>query len=87
MVEIIYIHSDDETWLNPITKYIICITYGCKRIFRVRNKEKKIVYDIEPSGSLLFMDGNFQSEFTHEIQIRKKILQPRVSLTFGYRKI
>lgn len=82
-------HSDDETGLNPITKSVACITYGCKRTFRVRNKEnKKIVYDIEPCpGSLLVMEGNFQSEFTHEIPIRKKILQPRISLTFRYHKI
>lgn len=79
-------HSDDPRGLSPVSKAVACVTYGCKRTFRVRCKyTKKIICDIEPTpGSLLVMEGNFQSEFTHEIPIRKKISQPRISLTFRY---
>lgn len=77
-------HSDDESALSS-KKMVASIAYGPGiRTFRIRDKmSKKIVLDLQHQpGMLLVMEGEFQSEFTHEIPQQKRILEPRVSITF-----
>ena len=75
-------HSDDETGLD--NSGVIAISYGAKRIFRIRDKKtKKIVKDIPlESYSIIHMGGDFQKEFTHEVPVQKKVLDERISFTF-----
>ena len=75
-------HSDDETELDKIG--VVSISYGEERIFRIRDKkDKKIVLDENTTHcGILYMGGDFQRLYTHEIPIQKKITKPRISLTF-----
>lgn len=79
-------HSDDESALDKLTKAVAAISYGATRTFRIRDKHsKKIVLDLPmTSGMLLVMDGDFQSEFTHEIPTQAKVKGTRISLTFRH---
>ena len=82
-------HSDDERSLvygSPIAS----LSLGASRTFRIREKSKMapILADLLlNSGDFVMMQGNFQSEFKHEIPKEKKITQPRVSLTFREHKM
>jgi len=75
-------HSDDESFLDK--SGVVSISYGAERIFRIRNKEtKEIVCDeITKPGIILYMGGNFQKLYTHEIPVQKKIKESRISFTF-----
>lgn len=77
-------HSDDEKALDPTRKMVASIAFGTARKFRIRDKKtKKIVLDFDHiPRSLLVMEGNFQSEYTHEIPAQKLIKDPRISVTF-----
>ena len=63
---------------------VATISYGATRKFRIRNKQtKQIVLDYPlETGTLLIMQGEFQSEFTHEIPKELTIHNPRISITF-----
>lgn len=92
-------HSDDEKQLksnSPIITITLCQLSGADkkgntkkvtlRKFRIRDKEKNIVKDIETSnGLVIIMGGAFQSEFKHEIVkiAGKKSAEvgPRISIT------
>jgi alkylated DNA repair dioxygenase AlkB len=77
-------HADDEKQLvenSPIITITLSLP-GEPRIFRLRNKEKKIVKDIEtPNGIVLTMGGSFQKEFKHEIVKTAKLVGSRISIT------
>ena len=75
-------HSDDETGLD--NNGVIAISYGAKRIFRIRDKNTKaIIKDIPlESYSIVQMGGDFQKEFTHEVPVQKKVSDERISFTF-----
>lgn len=75
-------HSDDETGLD--NNGVIAISYGAKRIFRIRDKNTKaIIKDILlESYSIVQMGGDFQKEFTHEVPVQKKVSDERISFTF-----
>jgi alkylated DNA repair dioxygenase AlkB len=78
-------HSDDEGGLSK-NGGVACISYGATRKFRIRNKypnipETKLDLPLH-HGTLLFMGGKFQREFTHEIPSEAKVKQPRISFTF-----
>ena len=75
-------HSDDEAGLDSVG--VVSISYGCERIFRIRNKETKeiVCNELTTHCSILHMGGNFQKLYTHEIPIQKKIKEPRISFTF-----
>jgi alkylated DNA repair dioxygenase AlkB len=76
-------HCDDEKGLDN-NGGVVCISYGEKRKFRIRNKiDKKIVLDTYlQNNEIIQMDGDFQKEFTHEIPIEKTIKGIRYSFTF-----
>jgi len=78
-------HSDDEKELgkNPI---IASLSLGAKRVFQLRNKEnKKVRHNLElTNGSLLLMRGSTQHFWQHQIPKTKKVIDPRINLTFRY---
>lgn len=77
------LHSDDEKELgkNPI---IASISLGAVRAFRFKHKSKKNCVEklYLKSGSLLLMSGETQHHWKHEVPKSKKILKPRINLTF-----
>jgi alkylated DNA repair dioxygenase AlkB len=74
-------HSDNEKDLSSIG--VVAISYGAVRKFRIRDKSGKIIKDIPTtSGSIMWMQGEFQKEFTHEIPVEKKVKTSRTSFTF-----
>lgn len=80
-------HSDDEKGLDP-NHGVLAISYGASRTLRFRDKKtKKKVLDIKTNNDqIVQMKGKFQSYFTHEVPIEKKIQDSRVSFTFRYHK-
>jgi alkylated DNA repair dioxygenase AlkB len=76
-------HSDDEKELgkNPV---IASVSLGTKRVFQLRNKEnKKLRHNLElTDGSLLLMRGSTQHFWQHQIPKTKKVIDPRINLTF-----
>lgn len=89
-------HSDKEIELSSIG--VVCLSLGVGRKFRIRTKQPiningqaipmgKIILDHVTSNlELLWMSGDFQKEFTHEIPIEKKVTEPRLSITFRYHR-
>lgn len=88
-------HPDSEVGLDPSNKVVAGIAYGPgERKFRIRDfKTKKIVSDFYHTPcSLIVMDGEFQSLFTHEVPpVTKTELKgmpqtnlERISLTFRH---
>lgn len=74
-------HSDNEKDLSCVG--VVAISYGAVRKFRIRDRGGKIIMDIPTtSGSIMWMEGDFQKEFTHEIPVEKKIKTSRTSFTF-----
>jgi len=73
-------HRDNEKLLSPVG--VVSISYGAVRKFRIRD-DTGIVMDVPTlSGSIMWMQGDFQKEFTHEIPIEKKVKTSRTSFTF-----
>jgi len=77
-------HSDDESGLDQVG--VVAISYGAVRKFRIRDKKtKEILRDVPTkSNGIIFMKGDFQKKYTHEIPIEKKVLGVRYSLTFRH---
>lgn len=77
-------HSDDERGLG--TSGVVSLSVGATRKFRIRTRTtKERVFDCLLShGCLMHMQGDFQSEFTHEIPKELRIKEPRLSLTFRH---
>ncbi len=75
-------HSDDESGLDKVG--VVAISYGAVRKFRIRDKlTKKIIQDVPThSNGIIFMKGDFQKLFTHEIPIEKTVHGVRYSFTF-----
>ena len=75
-------HSDDEKSLGPNTT-IASISLGAARKFLFRHKKtKEAASIILESGSLLVMKGSTQTHWLHCLPKSKKILTPRINLTF-----
>lgn len=85
--EYICAHSDNEKNLDKTG--VVAISYGGDRIFRIRNKyTKKIFQDIPITNlDVIHMGGNFQKEFTHEIPKTKKNVGLRYSFTFRHHNV
>lgn len=46
-------------------------------------KKNENIFDLPlENNSIIWMQGDFQKEFTHEIPIEKRVKEPRISLTF-----
>jgi len=75
-------HSDDEKTLvtdSPIAS----LSFGAERKFMMRHKQNKETLSMMlESGSLLVMKGSTQTHWQHSLPKSKKILTPRINLTF-----
>jgi alkylated DNA repair dioxygenase AlkB len=75
-------HTDAEKELLP-NGSIASVSFGAARFFDLKHKEtaEKIRIALE-SGSLLEMKGSTQLHWKHQMPITKKVLEPRINLTF-----
>lgn len=75
-------HADDEPELGerPI---IASMSLGAVRRFKFRHRHTRRVVECElPSGSLLVMSGDCQSNWVHEVPRQVRVREPRINLTF-----
>lgn len=75
-------HSDDEKEIVPESS-IASLSIGTTRNFSFKHKvtKEKIDWQLE-GGSLLEMKGPIQKNWWHALTKSKKIIQPRINLTF-----
>ncbi|MES2662997.1 MAG: alpha-ketoglutarate-dependent dioxygenase AlkB [Pseudomonadota bacterium] len=78
-------HSDDETELGA-EPWIASISLGATRRFRFRlKKNHRIVHAIDLTGrSLLIMHPSVQYDWQHALPKTKRVVEPRINLTFRY---
>ncbi len=75
-------HSDGEKDLKK-NGAIASLTFGAERKFSFKHKiSKEKVELILEHGSLLVMKDQTQSHWLHRLPPTKKVLQPRINLTF-----
>ncbi|MBU0695779.1 MAG: alpha-ketoglutarate-dependent dioxygenase AlkB, partial [Bacteroidetes bacterium] len=75
-------HSDDEKSIVPNSS-IASLSFGAGRKFSLKHKEnKQNIALILEGGSLLEMKGETQKYWQHYLPKSKKILKPRINLTF-----
>ncbi|TSJ40273.1 alpha-ketoglutarate-dependent dioxygenase AlkB [Mucilaginibacter corticis] len=75
-------HSDDEKSLGKDTS-IASLSFGAERKFALKHRvSKEPVSLILENGSLLVMKGATQTNWLHSLPKSKKIITPRVNLTF-----
>ncbi|MFM8383127.1 MAG: alpha-ketoglutarate-dependent dioxygenase AlkB, partial [Actinomycetota bacterium] len=57
--------------------------HAVARRFRLRHRETRDIVEIDlESGSLLVMSGQSQARWMHEVPKSKRIVEPRINLTF-----
>ncbi len=75
-------HSDDEKSLGKDTA-IASLSFGAERKFAFKHKKtKEKVELVLQNGSLLLMHGSTQANWLHKLPPTKKVILPRVNLTF-----
>lgn len=75
-------HSDDEKSLGKNT-VIASLSFGAERKFSFKHKRtKQTVSLVLESGSLLVMKDETQTNWLHRLPETKRVLKPRISLTF-----
>ena len=75
-------HSDDEKSLGKDSA-IASLSFGAERKFSLKHRVSKETHSVLlENGSLLMMKGATQSNWLHSLPKSKKILEPRVNLTF-----
>jgi len=75
-------HSDDEKSLGKHTA-IASLSFGAERKFAFRHKKTKATASIMlENGSLLVMKDTTQTNWQHALPKAKKIVKPRINLTF-----
>ena len=75
-------HSDDEKEIIPNSS-IASLSFGAERKFAIKHKVTKETHSILlESGSLFEMLGSFQKHWLHSMPKSKKIIVPRINLTF-----
>lgn len=73
-------HSDDEKMLHPT---IASLSFGAERKFSFKHKKNNLTTSILlENGGLLLMKDDTQINWLHSITKTKKIIGPRISLTF-----
>ncbi|MFM7126496.1 MAG: alpha-ketoglutarate-dependent dioxygenase AlkB family protein, partial [Actinomycetota bacterium] len=77
-------HADDEPELGP-EPVIASVSLGRTRRFRLRHRETRDIVEIDlESGSLLVMSGLSQARWMHAVPKSKRIVEPRINLTFRW---
>ncbi|MDY8137884.1 alpha-ketoglutarate-dependent dioxygenase AlkB family protein [Aquimarina sp. 2201CG5-10] len=76
-------HADDEKELGN-TPTIASVSFGEERWFHFKHKNQKNLKKkiLLQHGSLLVMKGDTQQKWLHQIPKTKKVLKPRINLTF-----
>ena len=75
-------HSDDEKSIQE-NSTIASISFGAERKFSFKHKQsKKTISLLLEHGSLLLMKERTQKNWLHSLPKSKKIIQPRINLTF-----
>ena len=75
-------HADNEKELGP-EPIIASVSFGEERWFHFKHKTKDLKQKILlQHGSLLLMRDSTQEHWLHQLPKSKKILKPRVNLTF-----
>jgi len=75
-------HSDDEKSLG-LNTIIASLSLGAERKFYLRHKKTKETISLFlEEGSLLLMKGETQSKWQHSVPKMKKVIHPRINLTF-----
>lgn len=75
-------HSDDEPELKK-EGAIASVSFGAERKFSFKHRKSGEKVDLLlEHGSLLVMKGSTQSHWLHRLNISKKIIHPRINLTF-----
>lgn len=75
-------HADDEKELGP-EPVIASISLGAARKFSFKHKKTQSKIDIIlENGSLLLMKGQTQANWKHALPKTKKVVSPRINLTF-----
>ena len=75
-------HSDNESELGP-NPTIASISLGSERDLVFRNKINKEVLTIpQTHGCLILIDGKTQKNWQHAIKKTRKVIGPRINLTF-----
>ncbi|MEM9103328.1 MAG: alpha-ketoglutarate-dependent dioxygenase AlkB [Pseudomonadota bacterium] len=83
-------HSDNEAELGT-DPFIASVSFGTTRFFdiklknRPRHENQQQRFALE-KGALLVMKGPFQRNWLHQVPKQKKVLEPRINLTFRYVK-
>jgi alkylated DNA repair dioxygenase AlkB len=73
-------HSDDEKEMKP---EIASLTLGAERRFVFKHKHTKETISLAlENGSLLLMKGKTQMHWLHALPKTKKVVAPRINLTF-----
>jgi alkylated DNA repair dioxygenase AlkB len=78
-------HSDDEKELGP-NPSIASVSFGSTRRFDFKHKtdpSNKFSLELH-SGSVLLMQGDMQHHWLHQLPAQKRILTPRINLTFRF---
>ena len=75
-------HADDEKELQP-EGAIASVSLGPERRFVFRHKSYKEKCEVRLAhGSLLVMRGTTQTHWEHSLPVMKRVLEPRINLTF-----
>ena len=75
-------HSDGELDLKK-NGDIASLSFGAERKFSFKHKLSKEVVALQlKPGSLLVMKGTTQQHWLHRLPPTKKVLEPRINLTF-----
>ncbi len=75
-------HSDGEKDLKE-DGAIASLSFGAERKFAFKHKQSKDVVALQlKAGSLLVMKGTTQKHWLHRLPPTKKVLDPRINLTF-----
>ncbi|HET6255712.1 MAG TPA: alpha-ketoglutarate-dependent dioxygenase AlkB [Puia sp.] len=75
-------HGDDEKTLEP-GGAIASLSLGAERKFSFRHRKTRETLSIQlETGSLLVMHGTTQTYWMHALPKTKKVVTPRVNLTF-----
>ncbi|MGB1191820.1 MAG: alpha-ketoglutarate-dependent dioxygenase AlkB family protein [Pseudomonadales bacterium] len=78
-------HADDEPELGP-APVIASVSLGQERTFQLKHKFDKTLKAnvLLPSGSVLVMSGATQQNWLHQIAKSRRIMAPRINLTFRW---
>lgn len=75
-------HADDEPELGPAPT-IVSASFGTPRRFDLRHRVTGDTVKTElPAGSVLVMADGCQQHWVHQVPRTKKVLTPRINLTF-----